>query len=613
MPYLPTLNAIAETPLFTNTFGGYDHREVLQDGEMYDEQNISGKDYPSLSTRQLRGTTIAYYDSQTNDPVYEYDNPQGLLAKASLVTIDGGDVYFSGHKVDGLTLSTAANMLPKQVVSMGAYVCIFPDAVYFNSIYLSEYGHMGASWTQNASLTVCLCSSDGTAYAAQEYTVSASAPADPANGQLWVDTSGTPHTLKAYNSNTSEWVGVATTYVRIECPGIGTNFSRDDAVFISGIECPEAYEGTEIENQITALNECMTLYGVGENYLQIAGILDVAITMATGAVTVERRVPSLDYVVEANNRIWGCKYGMEDGKTLNEIHACALGDFKNWYQYIGLSTDSYTASCGTDGPFTGAGSLKGYPVFFKENVLHRVSGTMPATFQIETTACRGVQDGSWRSVQVVGENLLYKSRTDVMLYDGSLPVSVSSALGDIRYYNAAAGAYGDLYYISMQDESNAWHMFCFDSSRAVWHREDDLHALCFASLGDELYCIDAENKTLLALNGTEGTLEDAASLPWSMTLGKYGYDAERQKYLYKFVLRVHMTKGSLMECWVMYDNSGDWEKVSSLAGRNTISCNVPVIPRRCDTCQLKITGHGEIKLYSIGRTYRGGSANGHLY
>lgn len=612
MPYLPEINVVAETPIFTNTFAGYDHREVIQDGQLYDETNISGKDYPALSTRQLRGTTVCYYNG-SNEPVYEYNNPLGLLAKASLVTIDGSSVYFAGHVVDGITLSTADNMLPKQVVSMGAYVCIFPDAVYFNSIYLSEYGHMGASWTQNASLTASLCSSDGTAYAAQDYTVSASAPANPTNGQLWVDTSSTPHVLKTWSSTSGEWVGAAATYVRIECPGIGSSFSRDDAVFISGITCPEAYIGTEIETQVDAINECMTLYGVGENYLMVAGILDVAITMATGTVTVERKVPSLDYVVEANNRIWGCKYGLVDGKTINEIHACALGDFKNWYQYAGLSTDSYTASCGTDGPFTGAGSLKGYPVFFKEACLHRVSGSMPATFQIDTTYCRGVQDGSWRSVQVVGENLIYKSRTDIMLYDGSLPVTISPALGDIRYYDAVAGAYSDLYYISMRDDQNAWHLFCFDSGKAVWHKEDDLHALCFAALGDELYCIDAENDTLLALNGHEGTLETAATLPWSMTFGKYGYDAERQKYISKFVLRVHMTKGSLLECFMMYDNSGEWEKVSSIVGRNTFSCNIPVIPRRCDTCQLKISGHGEVKLYSIGRTYKGGSSIVHPY
>jgi len=56
MPYLPEITALAETPVFTNTFGGYNHHDVIQEGELWDEVNLSGRDYPSLSTRKLRGT-----------------------------------------------------------------------------------------------------------------------------------------------------------------------------------------------------------------------------------------------------------------------------------------------------------------------------------------------------------------------------------------------------------------------------------------------------------------------------------------------------------------------------------------------------------------------------
>jgi len=615
MPYLPEITALAETPVFTNTFGGYNHHDVIQEGELWDEVNLSGRDYPSLSTRKLRGTCTAYNDPQTDQPVTEYVNPQGLLAKASLVTIDGPNVYLAGHIVDNITLSTDAGMLPKQIVSMGAYVCIFPDAVYFNSIYLSDCGHMGAEWNQSSSLTAALCTAEGDAYGADEYWVSATAPANPENGALWVDTSASPHVLKTWNATTAEWVGMASTYVRIESPGIGQQFSRDDAVFISGIECPEQYIGTEIDLQIQALNECMTIYSKGDNYLIVAGILDRAVTMAEGSVKVERRVPRLDYVVEASNRIWGCTYGLVNGETLNEIHCCAQGDFKNWYQYAGLSTDSYTVSCGTDGPFTGAGVLKGSPVFFKEQCLHRVSGSMPRTYQVQTTMCRGVQDGSWRSVQVVGENLIYKGRTDIMSYDGSLPVPISANLGDIRYYDAVAGAFGDLYYISMRDDENTWHLFSFDAGKGVWHKEDHLHALCMATLKDEIYCIDADHKTLIALNGTDGTLEEPGSMLWKVIFGTYGYDAERQKYLSKYVIRIALGRGSSVSCYIQYDSSGEWESAGTYTpnASETISVNIPIIPRRCDHCQLKLIGQGEIKLYSIARTYRGGSRNNVSY
>jgi len=613
MPYLPDMTTLAETPIFTNTFGGYNHRDMVSEGETYDEEFISSREYPALASIKPRGSCVAYY-TPAGQAIYAFSNPLGMLGKASLITIDGSHVYMAGHIVDNISVSTDESMLPKQIVSMGAYVCIFPDAVYFNSIYLSDCGYMGADWQQSTSLTVGLCTADGDALAADEYWVSATPPANPENGALWVDTSAMPHVLKTWNSITAEWVGMASTYVRIDSPGIGQQFNVDDAVFISGIECPEDYIGTAIEQQVQALNECMRIYGRGDDYLIIAGILDRAITMSEGSVTVERRIPKLDYVVEAENRIWGCTYGLANGETLNEIHCCALGDFRNWYQYAGISTDSYTASCGTDGPFTGAGVLKGSPVFFKENCLHRVTGTMPRNYQVQTTMCRGVQDGSWRSVQVVGENLIYKSRTDVMLYDGSLPVPISAKLGDIRYYDAVAGAIGDMYYINMRNAANVYTTFSFDSGRGIWHREEGGQVLFMAALKDTLYAV-TKYRRLIAFNGADTDPESTPmnQLIWQVTFGQYGFDAERQKYLSKLVVRMYLeqTNDSWVEVQVSYDG-GMWNTVGTYTGAmaNIGSINIPIIPRRCDHMQLKLRGKGQMKIFSIARTYRGGSRNG---
>ena len=44
----------------TTTFSGYNHQEVINDGEMYDTTNLSGDLYPVLSTRRKRG--ISSYD-----------------------------------------------------------------------------------------------------------------------------------------------------------------------------------------------------------------------------------------------------------------------------------------------------------------------------------------------------------------------------------------------------------------------------------------------------------------------------------------------------------------------------------------------------------------------
>jgi hypothetical protein len=185
-----------------------------------------------------------------------------------------------------------------------------------------------------------------------------------------------------------------------------------------------------------------------------------------------------------------------NGQVVNEIHASALGSFRNWERYIGNSQDSYTANVGTDGPFTGAVTQKGYPVFFKENCIHQVYGGTPSSFQINTMVCRGIQEGSGRSAVVVNEQVYYKSRTDVMMFDGSLPVSVSEQLGGVMYYHARAGAIGNKYYISMEDANGNWTLFTYDTASRVWYKEDDFRALGFGRVADELFAINEEDNRL---------------------------------------------------------------------------------------------------------------------
>lgn len=108
---------------------------------------------------------------------------------------------------------------------------------------------------------------------------------------------------------------------------------------------------------------------------------------------------------------------------------------------MGLSTDSWTASVGSDGPWTGAVNYLGYPTFFKEDRIHRVSISAYGAHQINETACRGVQKGSGKSLVVVNETLLYKSRSDICAYQGGFPSSISDALGEELYSDAAAERY----------------------------------------------------------------------------------------------------------------------------------------------------------------------------
>lgn len=582
MPFLPELAVKAQQSLMTGEFRGYNHTPSARMGEMWDMENLSGHEFPTLAPRKERGV------------VQQLSAPSGMLAKDALAVVDGQYLYYDGYKVQGITLSTEENMTPKQMVSMGAYLCIWPDKVYVNTQDLSEHGTMGATFETVGTTTLTMCRRDGTDWDMESIAVSPSAPSTPKNGDTWLDTSGKKHVLKQYNEGTAEWVQVATVYIKLQSTGIGTLFKEYDTVRLSGLTADEELSEA-LKEQIGALNTDMVLYGAGDGYIIVAGIIDQAAVIET-TVTVERRVPDLDYVTESNNRLWGCKYGMVDGKPVNEIYACKLGDFKNWYSYLGLSTDSYTVSVGSDGVFTGAATLKGVPIFFKENCIHRVTG-YGAPYQVTQTMCRGVQDGSWRSLAVVGEALYYKSRTDVMRYDGSMPMPVSAALGEMVYHGAVAGAYGSRYYIAMADGQEQYSLFVFDDDKGVWYKEDDVAPLCFTQMDDDLYYIDAKTKKLMTVNGTAG--EKEGTVNWSATFGVIGYEWKDQKYLSRFNLRMKLEKDSVAKLEIQYDSDGIWSFEGEMKGKGTQTFMVPVIPRRCDHCQLRLSGTGKMRLLSV--------------
>lgn len=604
MQALPKLGENRQSTLMTGAFLGYNHNDVIRDGEMWDMENLSGDRYPVLTQRAKRGMTFAQSTGESA-------RLRGIHGRDQLVFIRGNTVFYNNDPVIGITVDpvydSQNNEIPVKIVSMGAYVCIWPNKVYFNTIDLRDCGTIDQNNEKSgAVLKVHMCRLDGTDYSENEIDINVNPPQNPHNGKLWIDQSGDNDVLRIWDAKTEEWQEVATSYVMIEGTGIGDGLNEYDAVTISGLE--SSTDNDRIKEQIKALNGSHLVYKASGDYIIIAGILSQS--HGTGhliaqTVHVDRTAPQLDYICESNNRLWGCKYGMENGVVVNEIRASKLGDFRNWSSFPGTAADSYTASVGTDGPFTGAITQKGYPVFFKEHCIHRVSGNTPASFQINTTMCRGIQPGCWRSAAVVGESIYYKATTGVMMYDGSMPLDVSDAFGKVRYRDARAGALGDKYYISMQDYENNWHLFVLDTKTGLWFREDNTKALGFGQADGDLYFIDEVANVLLTARGTVGTEE--GPIHWSATFGMYGTNFKEQKYLSRFNIRMQMGQGTRIHMEIEYDSDGIWHDEGEIVGRETRTFMLPVIPRRCDHLRFRLTGTGMCKIFSISRQLEVGS------
>lgn len=452
------------THLRLKAFGGLEQGPLCPEGSLAAMENCGSDGYPTLQTRAFRtpGKTLP-------------GQPQGTVAAAL-----GGDkpvfVMSDGRICAGsgtLPLS-AAGSRPKQLVRMGEYVVLFPEKLFFHLDRLwsgqplrlyEDYGRLEQYNVATGRKAFRPCNTDGTVY--ENVTVSDTAPA----GGLWIDTTEEPQVLRQWSASQGAWIRVEQTCVRLEGKNLALGLFQGDGVTVSGCYGNDAVYALNGDHVILALyhdpgNESRA-EGT-DDWVVIPGLLGAAYENDFAAVgtAIARTVPDLDYVVEQGNRLWGCRYA--GGR--NELRACALGDFRNWNRYQGLSTDSWTAARGTRGAFTGAAVLNGCPLFFREQGLEKVFPAASGAHQVTTVSCDGVQQGSAASLAVLEDRLYYLSPQGVCAYGGSLPVEVSRALEPVRYHGGVAGVLGKKYVLSVLDEGDKPHLLVYDSRRSLWHR-----------------------------------------------------------------------------------------------------------------------------------------------
>lgn len=568
--FYPTLKKKTVKKKAISAFCGLDRRLRGAEGSFADMENLSGACYPMLGARKRRGVCKTF------------SSPGGMIEKDALAWVDGGALYYNSLP------TPIANLTPgeKQLVSMGAYICIFPDKLYYNTADPDDYGSMEASWSYSGRVGYTLCNAQGEEYA--DVTESAYEPDAPDAGDYWLDT--TEKALSRWDAASEQWISIESVYTKLTFTTQGQTakaFAQYDGVSVSGA-------------RFESLNGSKIIYGIGGGEGESDYIILISEPISTGfyegeSITIRRSVPELDYVCQCRNRLWGCRYGNDGEGNVNELYACALGDFKNWNRFMGLSTDSWRASVGSDGVWTGAVNYLGSPIFFKENCLHRITVSATGAHQADETVCRGVEKGSAKSLAVVNETLLYKSRSDICAYQGGFPESISAALGDTRFSDAAAGVLGQRYYISMLDGQKKASLFVYDMARGLWYREDDLRAECFAKADGELFCI-ADN-TLVALTGGAGEKEDKVT--WYAESGIIGLEYAGEKYISRVLIRAAMDCGSELELYTEYDSSGVWEFAGRVHRHALGSVEIPLRVRRCDHMRIRLAGEGEMKLLSV--------------
>ena len=596
---LPVMGTVKARLDGVTAFAGYNHNLKIRDNEFYDMQNITSALLPVVAERPRRALlrTLA--------------KPNGLFAHEKLCWVDGTEFYYGGQVKGQVT------DCEKQFVRMGAYVLIWPDKAYYNT-HTDEFGSLTAQVETAGTVTCQLCRPNGTVF--EDYAIADTAPENPENGALWMDTKDDPDVLRQYNATTGMWAPVPTVYTMISAPGIGQEFADLDGVTLEGFDDDE-------------LNGKFYLIGRGDDHLIVTAFIREAFTQDT-PVTAAREIPDMDFITENENRIWGCS------SEKHEIYACELGDPKNWNAFLGLSTDSYAMTVGSGGRFTGACTHMGSVLFFKENVIHQLMGTKPANFQLDNTDSRGVGRGNERSLCIVNETLFYKSAGDVCAFGAALPVTISTPLGQVAYRNAVGGALDGCYYLCMEDAKGKHTLFTYNTQTGIWCKEDHVAVRWFATLDNELYFITDDGGLWSApavgapavgtpavgeyaagnsaagapAAGAPAVGEYAAGYPqleapveWMLETGDMGLDEPYSKYITGIQIYAGTNLGTTICIALQYDGAGEWAEVFRQSFPLRKSVVIPLIPKRCRTLRIRMHGQGGFLLYSITKRTEAGS------
>lgn len=318
--------------------------------------------------------------------------------------------------------------------------------------------------------------------------------------------------------------------------------------------------------------------------------------------------PKMDYVIEAQNRLWGCRYGANaSGKLVNEIYASALGDFRQWYNRDTLATDAYVASVGISGPFTGAVNYRGYPLFFKENAMFKVYGDYPENYQIISDTAMGLQKGCDKSLFVLSNVLYYRSPDGLFAYNGSTNERIDAVLGSEHYTDVACCGTGTKLWVSMTGEKEDHSgLYVCDVEKGLWHKEDDVKARQMVRFENDVYIADDTDR-LFTVNGSVGKAEEDEVRFFAET-GVIGYSTPDSKYVSRFALRVAVPHDGSLQIFVEYDSANVWEFKGSIEGNGMGTFTVPVVPRRCDHFRIRLAGKGECRIFGFSKVLEEGGS-----
>lgn len=539
-------------------FKGYNKKSVIDDGEMRDMYNLASDEFPCLYQRKARGI----YTSQ-------YQRPTAMIVKdKKLAVISDGKFYYNQVLYPQLQLSDDTKM-----VAINTRICFFPEKKYF-VVKGDEEGTIG---------DLDFFASQGVKPEYDEAEDKYRNMSEESIALKFTTSTVTfPADIGAYKKVKPDDAITLNVWTAVD--GGWAEFNSDYT--ISAVVKEVSEDGTKItfpdETFIITQSE-------GEEELSVNAVY----------VEVKRSCPDLDFVMESNNRLWGVS------NKDNTIYACKLGDPTNWEYFQSTTIDSYFAEQGTDGEWTGCAAYSTHLLFFKEDCIHKVYGSKPSTYQIETAQCHALEKGCSKSIAIINETVLYKSRLGIMAYAGGVPMLISDNFGTDKFKDAVAGTDGIKYFVSVLRDGTP-ELLVYDMERYLWHKEDNVRVRDFAYHNGKLLFINDADNSIYEM-ASDSPLMSESEIEWFAELGPFDEYLEDQKIYSKLKMRLKLADLSRLRVLISIDE-GEWERIEEYDSTRDRAVMLPIVPRRCEKFAIRIEGVGYCRIESLVRSYRKGTA-----
>lgn len=651
------INEIQKNKATTAMFGGINEKPYCPDGQFAALVNVTHGNYPVLSSvdndpkrvDDIRNNSLGYgrcvYSvAEDGDAVFsligERDSdgsysvmPHQLSKKSK--TINGSTEGYYPYTVDRLMSDkrglNAKNTDSIHITNFGAYIVYtvlnkkVKDGRYDNDssicyakkLYTEDetpvYALLSRSAISASNVSMYTCDSDGNRLTV---TYSATEPSSPTDMQYWMNIADADNpVLMRYSTVMHQW-SVIKAYTGIE--------------FETGSYPPHSLFLNDLLHVAASVDD-FAKFGKDRNYVKIVKltegnytkiVLDNVLLKANHSsanISFWRDIPVIDGVMECNNRLWSCHSGIINGEYINEIYASQLGSFTNWYAYEGLAGDSYAATIGVAGKFTGMAVLNNRPVFLKEGNIIKVYGDYPANYQVITQRTNGCINAD--TLVGTGDRIYYAGRDGIYCYDDATARNISQSLDynpDKFEYDGRAAVFNERYYISSSDGI----IYVYDIKKDMWSTRTSLKGkqiLQICEVYNNLCAVmrDGADTQLYILEKSVGhSFEDltdvAEPAEFDIVTGLYTFDPYAS-YLSKIDLRYSLEFGGNIFIEVAYDGNenweeSDWQPVYSEDGKETINNrHTELRLTRSDAFRLRIRGRGKFNLYSITKTVERGS------